>query len=403
VADQTPIAPGYKVSEIVADGRRTVHFRTEAPIQNFFSIQSARYKVRSELYKGIDLAIYYDAQHAWNIERMLKAMKASLDYYQTNFSPYQFRQARILEFPDYAQFAQSFANTIPYSEGIGFIANYKDPEKIDLVTYVTAHELAHQWWAHQVIGADQQGSTVLSETLSQYSALMVMENLYGPEKIRKFLSYELRNYLSRRGSEAVEELPLAQVENQGYIHYNKGSLVMYRLKDELGADAVNRALRRVLAQYAFKAAPYPTSMDLIGALRAEAPADKQALITDLFEKITLYDIKTTEAVTIKRADGRFDVTLTVLAEKLYADGEGKETKTPLNEAIDVGVFTLKPGDKAFDRKKVLAFERRVLHSGAQTLTFTLNEEPKFAGIDPYAKLIDRNTDDNVRAVERGSR
>ena len=403
LADQTPIAPGYKVSEIVADGRRTVHFRTEAPIQNFFSIQSARYKVRSELYKGIDLAIYYDPQHAWNIERMLKAMKASLDYYQANFSPYQFRQARILEFPDYAQFAQSFANTIPYSEGIGFIANYKDPEKIDLVTYVTAHELAHQWWAHQVIGADQQGSTVLSETLSQYSALMVMENLYGPEKIRKFLSYELRNYLGSRGSEAVEELPLARVENQGYVHYNKGSLVMYRLKDELGAEAVNRALRRVLTQYAFKAAPYPTSMDLIAALRAEAPADKQALITDLFEKITLYDIKTTRAVTKKRADGRFDVTLTVLAEKLYADGEGKETKTPLNEAIDVGVFTLKPGDKAFDRKKVLAFERRVLHSGAQTLTFTLNEEPKFTGIDPYAKLIDRNTDDNVRAVERGSR
>lgn len=403
VADQTPIAPGYKVSEIVADGRRTVHFRTEAPIQNFFSIQSARYKVRSELYKGIDLAIYYDAQHAWNIERMLKAMKASLDYYQTNFSPYQFRQARILEFPDYAQFAQSFANTIPYSEGIGFIANYKDPEKIDLVTYVTAHELAHQWWAHQVIGADQQGSTVLSETLSQYSALMVMENLYGPEKIRKFLSYELRNYLSRRGSEAVEELPLAQVENQGYIHYNKGSLVMYRLKDELGADAVNRALRRVLAQYAFKAAPYPTSMDLIGALRAEAPADKQALITDLFEKITLYDIKTTEAVTIKRADGRFDLTLTVLAEKLYADGKGKETKTPLNEAIDVGIFTVKPSDKAFDRKNVQVFERRVLHSGRQTLTFTVNTEPKFAGIDPYAKLIDRNTDDNVRAVDRGAK
>jgi aminopeptidase N len=178
---------------------------------------------------------------------------------------------------------------------------------------------------------------------------------------------------------------------------------MYRLKDELGADAVNRALRRVLAQYAFKAAPYPTSMDLIAALRAEAPADKQALITDLFEKITLYDIKTTQAVTKTRADGRFDVTVTVLAEKLYADGEGKETKAPLNEAIDVGVFTVKPGDKAFDRKNVLTFERRVLKSGPQTLTFTVDTEPKFAGIDPYAKLIDRNTDDNVRAVERSAK
>jgi aminopeptidase N len=400
VADQIPIAPGYKVSDIVANGRRTAHFRTEAPIQNFFSIQSARYAVRTEPYKGIDLAIYYDPQHAWNIERMLKAMKASLDYYQANFSPYQFRQARILEFPDYAQFAQSFANTIPYSEGIGFIANYKDPEKIDLVTYVTAHELAHQWWAHQVIGADQQGSTVLSETLAQYSALMVMEKMYGPEKIRKFLSYELRGYLRNRGGEAVEELPLAQVENQDYIHYRKGSLVMYRLKDEIGAEAVNRALRALLAKYAFKAAPYPTALDLIAALRAEAPADKQDLITDLFEKITLYDIKTTKAVARKRSDGRFDLTLTVDAQKLYADGQGKETKAPLNEVIDIGVFKLKPDNKAFDRSQVIGFERRQLRAGVQTITIITDSDPKFAGIDPYAKLIDRNTDDNVRAVER---
>jgi ABC-2 type transport system permease protein len=38
-----------------------------------------------------------------------------------------------------------------------FISDYEDPTKIDMVTYVGAHEIGHQWWAHQVIGADQQG------------------------------------------------------------------------------------------------------------------------------------------------------------------------------------------------------------------------------------------------------
>ena len=108
-------------------------------------------------------------------------------------------------------------------------------------------------------------------------------------------------------------------------------------------------------------------------------------------------------MTKKRADGRFDLTLTILAQKLYADGQGKETKTPLSEVIDIGVFTVKPDNKAFNRKSILAFERRALHSGSQTLIFTLNAEPKFAGIDPYAKLIDRNTDDNVRPVDRISK
>ena len=34
-------------------------------------------------------------------------------------------------------------------------------DAIDYVFYVTAHEVAHQWWAHQVIGANVQGATML--------------------------------------------------------------------------------------------------------------------------------------------------------------------------------------------------------------------------------------------------
>lgn len=398
VADQTPIAPGYKVSETISNGRRTARFVTESPVMPFFSVQSARYEVSKETYKGVEIAVYYDAKHPWNVERMKKGAKASLDYYQANFSPYQFRQLRFLEFPAYADFAQAFANTMPWSENLGFIADYSDPSKIDMVTYIGAHEIGHQWWAHQIIGADQQGSTSLSETLAQYSALMVMKHMYGEDQIRKFLKFELDRYLRSRGGEVVEELPLYRVENQGYIHYRKGSLVMYRLQRELGEPAVNRALQTLLRDHAFKGAPYPISSDLVSALRAEAPADKQALITDLFEKITLYDIQTRSVAVKKRADGRFDVTLTVKARKLYADGKGKETEAPLNETLDVGLFTAMPGDKAFGSKDVITMVRRPIRSGTQTLTFTVDKAPKYAGVDPYNYLIDRNSDDNVGKV-----
>jgi aminopeptidase N len=239
---------------------------------------------------------------------MLDAMAASIDLYSASFSPYQFKHARVLEFPAYADFAQAFAGTIPYSEGIGFIINHKDEEKIDMVTYVTAHEIAHQWWAHQVIGANQQGSTLLSESFAQYSALMVMEKLYGRDQIRRFLKYELDRYLASRGSELVEELPLARVENQPYLHYQKGTLVMAWLKDVVGRDVVDRSLRRLIARYAFHAAPYPSSADFLAILREEAGPAHDALITDLFEKITLYDLTATGMKVAKRPDGKFDVT-----------------------------------------------------------------------------------------------
>lgn len=398
-ADQTVVAPGRMVSDVVQGDRRTSRFVTESPVLNFFSVQSAEYERTARMHDGVELVVFHDPDHDRNVPRMLDALAASLDYFQANFSPYQFRQARIVEFPDYASFAQSYPNTFAWSEGLGFIADLSDETRIDYVTYVAAHEFAHQWWAHQVVGSDQQGATALSETLAQYSALMVMEKLYGREQIRRFLKDELDGYLSARGMERLEELPLMRVENQQYIHYQKGGLVMYLLRDQIGEDAVNRALRRVLAQYAFKGAPWPRSLDLVAALRAEAPADKQALITDLFEKITLYDVKTTGATATRRADGRWDVAVTVEARKLYADGEGAETEAPLNESFDVGLFTAEPGKGVFDEADVILVERRPIRSGTQTLRFVVDREPKFAGADPFNKWIDRDSNDNVRAVD----
>lgn len=392
-ADQTPMAPGYRISDVTKAGRRTARYVTEAPINDFFSVQSARYAMTRTAYNGVNLAVYYAPQHPWNEGRMIRALKVGLDYDQTNFSPYQFRQVRILEFPaDQGTFAQSFANTIPWSEDIGFLFDARDAEKIDMVTYITAHELGHQWWAHQVIAADSQGATLLVETLAQYSALMTMKSIYGPDQIRKFLRYELDRYLKDRGGDVVEETPLARVENQPYIHYRKGSLVMYRLQDEIGEAAVNRALRHLLHDFAFKGAPYPTSLDLIADLRAEAPADKQQLITDLFERITLYDLKTSKAVARKRADGLYDLTLTVSAKKLYADGLGRETEAPMNEMLDVGAFDMEPAGTGFTTKSVIAFEKRPIHSGVQMVTLVVRRLPKFAGVDPYSKLIDRNAE-----------
>jgi aminopeptidase N len=330
---------------------------------------------------------------------MLNAMAAALDYYRANFGPYQFHYARIIEFPGYASFAQAFAGTMPYSESIGFNANTDDPEKIDFTTYVVAHEMAHQYWAHQVIGADMQGGTMTSETLAQYSALMVMKHIYGPDKIRRFLKYELDNYLRSRQGEVVEEVPLERVENQAYIHYRKGALVMYLLQERLGEAAVNRALARFDAKFRFKGAPYLRSVDLIGEFRKEAKsAEQQQLITDLFERITLYDLKVTEAST-RKVGTDWVTTLTIAADKFYAGGKGAEAKARLAEPIEVGLFSARPGLGEFSSRDVILMAREPLHNGAQRITLKSKRKPGFAGVDPYNFYIDRNSDDNVRLVD----
>jgi hypothetical protein len=398
VASQVAIAPGYLEREWEENGRRHFHYRMDAPIQNFYSYLSAEYSVARDNWNGVDIAVYYHQPHDYNVDRMIDGVKASLEYFSREFSPYQYRQVRILEFPAYASFAQSFPNTIPYSESIGFVADI-DEEDVDYVFYVTAHEIAHQWWAHQVMGANTQGGTVVVETLAQYSALMVMEEKYGPQVMRRFLKYELDNYLRNRGSEMIEELPLLRVENQGYIHYRKGSVVMYALKDYLGEDAVNRALRKLIANHAYRYQPYTQSVDLVRYLREEArTAEQQQLITDLFEKIVLYDLKVTETGVVRRDDGRHDVTLTVSARKFEADGEGRETEVPMTLSIDVGAFSKNPDDARPGETPELYLERHEVHAGETVITLTLDEAPAYVGIDPYNKLVDRNSDDNVKVV-----
>ncbi|NUO73926.1 MAG: hypothetical protein HOQ10_14585, partial [Frateuria sp.] len=395
-SDQIALAPGYLTKSWTANGRRYFTYAMDRPMLDFYSWLSARYAVKKASWNGIAIEVYYDPEHAWNVDRMIQAAKDALAYDQAHFTPYQYRQLRILEFPNYRTFAQSFANTIPYSESLGFIADLRDPSKIDYVYYVTAHEVAHQWWAHQVIGADMQGSTMLSESLAQYAALMVMKHRYGADQMRKFLKYELDKYLTSRATEKVAEEPLAKVENQQYIHYNKGSLVFYALQDYVGEDAFDAVLRRFLLDWRFRGPPYPSSQDFMDALARGLGPQWKGLLDDLFWKITLFDNRISDASAKKLPDGRYAVTLKVHAGKVYVDGTGRETTARPDVPVDIGVFAAAPG-KGLDGKP-LYLEKRLLPAGDSTITVTVDGKPAEAGVDPFNKLIDRVSGDNRRPV-----
>ena len=144
-SDQIALAPGYLQRTWEQDGRRYFHYKMDRPMLPFFAYLSANWEVKKAEWKGLPIEIYHDAKHTYNVDRMITSVQKSLDYFSANFTPYQHKQVRVLEFPGYRAFAQAFANTIPYSESVGFIADLRDKEDIDYVFYITAHEMAHQW------------------------------------------------------------------------------------------------------------------------------------------------------------------------------------------------------------------------------------------------------------------
>ena len=63
---------------------------------------------------------------------------------------------------------------------------------------------------------------------------------------------------------------------------------------------------------------------------------------------------------------------------------------PLADYIDIGVFK-----GAKDEEKPLYMKREKLTQERQRFTIVVDEQPTRAGIDPYNKLIDRISDDNM--------
>jgi len=395
--DQVALAPGYVTREWTKDGRRYFHYTMQAAVPNLYAFLSGRYEVARDVWNDVAISVYYHEDHGYNVGRMIDAIKKSLDYYSTNFSPYQHRQVRIIEFPCYATFAQSLPNTIPYSESAHFINDLRDEDNIDMVFYITAHEVAHQWWGHQVIGSEVQGSTLIIEAMAQYSALMVMEKEYGRDQMKKFLAYELHRYLRGRGRERIEEKPLLLVENQPYIHYYKGSLAMYALRAYIGEAELNSALRRFIRDKAFQEPPYTNSLEFLAYIREVTPERFSYLIEDLFETITLYDNRAEDAVCTRTDDGRYRVRLAYQSHKMRVDGLGTETAIDHQDWIEIGVFGEEEVEGGVE-ETTLYLEKRRLSAGSAEIEIVVDDKPVRAGIDPRNLLIDRVPDDNVKGV-----
>jgi ABC-2 type transport system permease protein len=394
--DQTAVTAGTLVREWRQGGRRYFHYRTDAPLSFMSPFLSAGYAVREDRWGDVALQVFYHPSHGVNVDRMFRSMKASLDYNSRHFGPYQFGQLRVVEFPRYLSFARAYPHTIAFSEGSAFLTRVNEGD-VDRPFFVTAHETAHQWWGGQVMGANVRGSALLSETLAQYSSMMVMETELGPEQVRRFYDYEMDLYLRGRRIFSNREVPLLEVEEQGYLYYHKGAVAMYTLREHIGAERVNTALRRFLEKNRAGVPPFPTSRDLYAELRAVTPDSMQSLLHDLFAEITLWNVRTERARVEPTGTGAFRVTLDVTASKVRADSIGNETEVPMNDLVEIGVFA--GGADEGDPGAPLYLRRHRIRSGRQTITVTVPRRPTRAGIDPLHKLIQREGGDNVVDVD----
>ncbi|MES2419020.1 MAG: M1 family aminopeptidase [Bacteroidota bacterium] len=385
VADQQVITVGTLQKSWTANNRRYFNYKTDAPINFMFALSSARYQVKEGRYKDVALKIYYKAGHEYNVETMLKAMKDVLAYGTANFSAYPLKQLILAEIPQYKGAATAYPGLVFSAERINFLTDFRDKEKVDQSYAITVHEVGHQWWANQLVPANQPGSPMLTESLAKYTEAMLLEKHFGKMYLSQYLKADQNFYFAYRDPNEKEP-PLAQVNDQLHIYYQKGGLTMYAVKEVLGEKAVNGVLSRLILQHK-NPGPKATAAALVDALYRLAPPNQKKFIDDSFNQVVIYPMQLEVLACQAIANGKFRIDLAIKVNK-----EVPGINKPLLPDMDIDIAF-------FDDNGPFYLKKYRFHQFTTKLSIVVDKKPKSVTIDPYGYLLDGNLTDNTQDIK----
>ncbi|HET6325038.1 MAG TPA: M1 family aminopeptidase [Planctomycetaceae bacterium] len=272
---------GVLEKEQVADGKRTVEWRSDHPVR-FFNVVAGKWAVQ----KGHDTAIYYHPSHNYNLGEISEALDAARKYYSEWFCPYPWKELKLSEFPNLSTYAQGFPTDITFSEGIGFLT--RSDAVTELAFMVAAHESAHQWWGNILTPGKGPGGDILSEGMAHFSTALLFEQVKGPRGRIEFLkNIEHRYETSRR---VDSERPLVKIDGaqdgDTTVTYDKGGWVFWMLLRQMGRKQALEGLQAFIREYQ-NGPDYPVLQDFVESMRRFAP-DKPGF--DAFVKQWFFEV-----------------------------------------------------------------------------------------------------------------
>jgi hypothetical protein len=226
---QTAITPGELEKQWTEGDRAHFVYRGKRATVFYPAVVSARFAVKTAKWNDVDIKVYHHDRNTYSWYEMIRGVQKPLDVFTSEFGEYPFDHVRIIEFPRFSRFVQSYPGTIPYSEAIGFIA--------------------------QVDSTDR--------------------------------------YLSGRGSERDEEVALVNADDHSYVLYDKGGVVMYMLRDYFGGDVLNKILREYLNEFKYAGSDkaYPTSVGVVNKNRYTGTGESTTVAMNDLIDVMVFDEK----------------------------------------------------------------------------------------------------------------
>ena len=390
--NQTAISSGSLIKQWQKDDRNYYHYKASDTINSMIAYFSARYTVKKEVYKGIQLELFHHPNHTQNVDEMIRVAKATIDYCSDNFGKYPHDYLRIVETSNHeSSNGQAMPGVITINEKI-FKRNVENPDSFNVVARVLIHEISHQWWGFLLTPKRVEGYMVLSESLAKYTESVILEKMYGKAMVNKLSASTISKYFSGRSYASEIEPALYLSNHQAYLGYSKGAIIMSATKELISEKKLNNVLKKLVNTYKNK--PIATTLNLIEELYKVTPKEHHKLLNDWMKHVVTYDLKVVNAVYKKMLDGKFELTLTVNSKRFETNSLGEEIEINIDETIQIGVFKKHPN--ALDSEKdIIYLKPHQINNNEIKIKIITDFEPIYVGIDPNNTRLDKNLEDNL--------
>jgi hypothetical protein len=183
-----------------------------------------------------------------------------------------------------------------------------------------------------------------------------------------------------------------------WVWDTKAGVILFGLKDLIGEDSLNSALREFYETYYYRnTPPYAGSNDLYRIIKKHVPDSLQYYLTDSWEKITIYNNKV-EEVTVNPLgkNDEFKVHIKLHTGKTYTDSARNDIPAKsMNDLIEIGITS---GQKKSEQEisRFIYLKKLRFTAGEHEIDIIVKGKPGMVSIDPYHRLIDDNAGDNFK-------
>ncbi len=328
-ADQRGLVPGRLVQERLEHGRYRARFEFRQPAEGI-SLMAGPYRIEERRLhtaagSEVRLRTYFHPQIAALAAGYLDSVAAYLELYEHEIGPYPFTEFSVVSSPTPTGFGMP---TLTY---LGI-----DVLRLPFIrTSSLGHEVLHNWWGNGVYPDYARGNW--SEGLTTFMADYAYRERESPQAAAAMRLAWLRDYAALPPG---EDAPLTRFTSRTHgasqiVGYDKSAMLFFMLRDAIGKDAFDAALRAFWTRYRFRIASWD---DLRQAFERASGRDLGAFFAQWLQRSGAPDLRIVAATATAHA-GAWRLSLTLDQRNLDQGAPAYALSVPLAVRSAAGEIT----------------------------------------------------------------